>query len=310
MFPSRSHKSKEAPSRRAQSRDARVQNDVDQQVFRRNRTLTGSSSSRVAAPSEQKADMKSPRVHSHILIRRRRHLGLMLMGALAACGVLVSLLWQFTATVQVQASPDVSLQLNASYQRAIQEYLGKQPIERLRFKLDQKRLTEYVQATAPEVYSVRATSTATPGTSLFQLVMRMPVAGWNINGKQRYVDGSGVSFERNYFSAPVVQIVDRSGVQVAAGQAIASNRFLGFVGRTVSVASTYGLSVEQIIIPSGTTREVDVKVAGSAYVVKFLIDRPVGEQVEDMARSIAWLKANNVTPEYVDVRVSGKAYYR
>jgi hypothetical protein len=234
----------------------------------------------------------------------------MLVGALAACVVLVSLLWQFTATVQVQASPDVSLQLNASYQRAIQEYLGKQPIERLRFRLDQKRLTEYVQASAPEVYSVRASSTATPGTSLFQLVMRKPVAGWNINGKQRYVDGSGVSFERNYFSAPVVQIVDRSGVQVAAGQAIASNRFLGFVGRTVSIASTYGLSVEQIIIPSGTTREVDVKVVGSSYVVKFLIDRPVGEQVEDMARSIAWLKANNVTPEYVDVRVSGKAYYR
>jgi hypothetical protein len=282
----------------------------EQQTFRRNRTLTGSRSSHVQTTNETNADMKSPRVQAHILVHKRRRIGLILTTVLIAIMILTSLLWQFTARVQVQAVPDVSLQLDPIYERTIQHYLSSQPIERLRFATDTTHLTSALQAEAPEVESVQSINAVSVGRSLFKLTMRRPIAGWNINGKQRFVDSSGVSFERNYFTSPNVQIVDQSGIQVVSGQAVASNRFLGFVGRTVNQSKMFNLSVEQVIIPSGTTREVDIRLAGISYPVKFLIDRPVGEQVEDAARAIEWFKGRGITPSYIDVRVSGKAYYR
>jgi len=140
--------------------------------------------------------------------------------------------------------------------------------------------------------------------------MRTPIAGWSMNGKQQYVDSSGVSFGRNYYPAPSVQIVDNSGIQVAAGQAVASNSFLGFVGQIVGLAKTRGYTTTQVVIPSATTRQIELKLKDIAYPVKFSVDRPAGEQVEDMTNAIEWMKRHNLTPQYVDVRISGRAFYR
>ena len=62
--------------------------------------------------------------------------------------------------------------------------------------------------------------------------------------------------------------------------------------------------------PKDTTRQVEVKLKGVTYPVKYSVDRPVGEQTEDAKRSIVHLQQRAIAAEYIDVRVSGKAYYR
>lgn len=309
-----SKKQKELPRRRQAEivQAARVADEElgQRYAFRRNRTLTGSSSSRVTHVGEQSADLKSPRVHAHELAAKRRRLGAILGAVLLAAGGLLVLISQFTAGVTVTATPDASLQLDASYEKEIQKYLSQQPAERLRFLLDESRLTEYLQVNSPEITSVTVGGSAGLGTSSFEVSVRRPIAGWNIGGAQRYVDATGVSFARNYFAAPSVQIVDKSGIQVESGQAVASNRFLGFVGQVVGIAKKSGYVVQQVIIPRGTTRQIELKVKGVSYPAKLSVDRPAGEQVEDMARSMQWMAQHHKKPKYIDVRVSGKAFYR
>lgn len=281
---------------------------AERYTFQRNRTLTGSASSKVVSTSETNANLKSPRVQTHELVQKRRHIGLILLIVLVIAGGLFSIVSQFTAGVVVRAQ-DASLQLDSIYEQTIQEYLSRQPIERLRFMVSQHQLTAYLQDKAPEVASVDIEGSAGFGKSEFVITMRRPSAGWNVGGSQQYVDETGTAFGRNYFAAPKVQIIDKSGIPASSGQ-VASNRFLGFVGRVVGLTKGQGYAAYEVIIPSGTTRQVEVMLEGVSYPIKFSIDRSAGEQVEDMVRGLRWLTGRNVTPQYLDVRTSGKAFYK
>lgn len=283
--------------------------DEQRYSFRRNRTLTGSASSAVSSANETKAQLKSARVQAHDLVKKRRHIGgLLLLIATGALGLLF-LVSNFTASVVVKTA-EVSRQLDPIYSEAIEEYLAKKPVERLRFLLDESSLDAYLQSVTPEVESIAVEGSAGFGKSSFMVVMREPIAGWSVNGKQQYVDASGVSFERNYYPAPKVQIIDKSGIQVAAGQAVASNRFLGFVGLVVGLSKSYGYNVSEVIIPQGTTRQLQLRIDGIGFPITFSVDRGAGEQVEDMSRSLKWIKDKSITPEYLDVRIAGKAFYK
>lgn len=306
------NKKTELPRRRqAAFRDEEHKSaDLDERyTFRRNRTLTGSSSSQISSPGESNAQIKSPRVQAHELVQKRRHIGATLLLVLSSAGILFFLVSQFTANAVVRAT-DVTQQLDAGYGGIIESYLSTQPLERLRFMTNVEHLSEYVASHAPEVKSVSLDGSAGFGKTTFVLELREPTVGWTINGRQQYVDSSGTAFSRNYFTSPAVQVVDKSGIQVQAGQAIASNRFLGFVGRAVALAKLQGFIVKQVIIPAGTTRQVELQLSGVGYPIKLSIDRGVGVQVEDMARAVRWLKTHGRSPKYLDVRVSGEAFYR
>ncbi len=307
-----SKKQPDVPRRRQSQPDTseRVTSaSLDQRYnFRRNRTLTGSASSQVSTVGEAHAQLKSERVRTHDLVRHRRHIGIILFGVVLVCTILYSLVSQFTAHVAVHTA-DVSVPLDSSYNAAIEQYFNQQPIERFRFLLNTTHLSSFVQSLTPEVAAIQLDGSAGLGVTRFTLTMRQPIAGWSIGGQQEYVDSDGISFTRNYFAKPAVQIVDDSGVQVAAGQAIASNQFLGFVGRVVGQAAKSQLTVTQVIIPQGTTRQVEVRLKDVGYPIKLSVDRPAGEQVEDMARSAAWLTSHGQSPQYLDVRTSRRAFY-
>ncbi|MFI5212641.1 MAG: hypothetical protein ACHQTE_01645, partial [Candidatus Saccharimonadales bacterium] len=221
-------------------------------TFRRNRTITGSASSQVVGIGEAHAHLKSDRVRAHDLVRQRRHIGLILGLVMIAAALLYGLVSQFTAHTVVHLAGQTQA-LDSSYNKAIEAYLADQPIERFRFLLNEQHLNAYIQSVTPEVASISSDGSAGLGVTSFTATMRHPIAGWSINGSQQYVDASGVSFSRNYFATPAVQIIDNSGVQVAAGQAIASNQFLSFVGRVVGLTAASHYTVTQVIIPVDTT---------------------------------------------------------
>lgn len=304
----------DAPRRRhGASRDVRTPRPSaeGQDLFRRNRTLTGSASSHVSgAADESSSHLKSGRVHAHQLADQRRRIGGVLLIVSLSAIVLTILLWQFTASVTI-ATPGVNHAINTEkYEKAIQDYYARNPFERFRFATNQQALTEFVRVSAPEVDTLQLDGSAGFSESQVVIDMRRPIAEWTIDDTQYYVDGKGVSFQVNYFQAPSVRIVDNSGVELKAGTPIASKRFLGYVGRTVALSAEKGLVVEQVIIPEGTTRQLELSLKGYATPILLLIDRQVGEQVEDMARAIAYFRDRELNPEYIDVRVSGKAYYK
>ncbi len=306
----------EAPRRRQQAagdqrRERALERSQDSNTtFLRNRTLTGSLSTSVSSANELNGDLQSSRTQAHHLTHQRRKLVSALLGTILVIVVLSGILFDLTVRpVVTSADHAVSLDVGR-YEHAIREYLAQRPIERFRIALDQNRLTEYLRETVPEVATVEQDGNAGFGATEFRFTMREPIAGWIISGKQYFVDDQGVPFDRNYYETPVVSVVDQSGVQQAAGAAVASNRFLAFVGRTVSEAKLEGLVIQKATIPAGTTRQLQVELEGRAYPIKLSLDRPVGEQVEDMKRAVEYFDSKKQTPAYVDIRVSGRAYFK
>lgn len=304
MFSKRPSAQQEEPARRRRlSDEPEASSQQSGQSFKRNQTL---SSYRHTTPDE------SSRQKVHHLAQQRRRMG-GIFGIVAIVIVAVGfLLWQLIAQVHVTTS---TKQLATSfdggqYEASINEYLGLNPAQRLRLSLDEAALSGYVATELPEVESVQMSGMPGLAESNFAITFRTPVAGWQINGKQYYVDATGVVFENNYYDTPGVQIVDESGITPEQGSAVVGSRLLGFLGRVVAQAQGRGYTVTKAVLPRDTTREVDIEVATISTRVKLSIDRGAGEQVEDMDRSLKYLQSRGVSAEYVDVRISGRAAYR
>lgn len=304
----------DAPRRRLGDESRVRQRQTEDQaknIFRRNRTLVGSLSMSVSSSGELNTDhLRSPRAHIHHLSAHRRRLGSILVMVVAATTFLVWLLYEFTASVSVSPTNSGIVIQSERYQQAIISYMQSRPLERLRFALNEEQLSTYLKQQVPEVLDAHVNGASGFATSHFDISFRQPIASWLIGSQQYYVDKNGESFRVNYFDSPTVKIIDESGIPQTAGTAIASSRFLQFVGRVVDTAKTRGMTVEEAIIPAGSTRQINIKINGHAYPIKLSLDRPVGEQVEDMQRAVAYLDSKGIVPEYVDVRVSGKAYYK
>ena len=287
-----------------------------QATFRRGSAITGSSSQHIASASELAGQIQSPRAAIHHLHRKRRSFGVMLLGVLVAAGAILLLLDQFIGTVQVslygQIKP-ISDSQQRLYSEQVVNYLNKHPLQRLRFFLNNEQLASYLQAESlAEVKTIVSAQPNSIGSATLAVKMREPIASWLIQGKRQYVDADGVVFARNYFDEPGVQIRDESNFTHRDGQqvqAVTSRRFLQFIGQAVSYFNSNEYAVQQVIIPADTTRQAIVTLRGG-YNIKMTVDRPAGEQGEDGLRAVRYFERKRIKPEYADVRVSGRAFYR
>lgn len=280
------------------------------QNFKRNRTLSGTSNRLNGINDES---VKSPRTQAHDLSTQRRKLTGILMIIFAIVITIWILLNNFTASVDISATNiDIVKNIDKSkYTNAVQDYLNINPVSRVSFFLNQSSLTSYVASKLPETENVNLVNSKGMGRTNFSITFRKPVAGWRINDKQYYVDSSGIPFGINYFSNPSVRIVDNSGISLKIGtKAIASNRFLSFIGRVVTLTEKGGYTVTQAALPVNTTRELELRLKEVNYPIKLSIDRPAGEQVEDMVMALNYFRHNSKTIRYLDVRVGGKAFFK
>lgn len=103
---------------------------------------------------------------------------------------------------------------------------------------------------------------------------------------------------------PTVPIVDEAGVAV-------SRKVREFVGYLEQDLKEYGITLARAVLPRNKTREVDVYVTDFEGYFKLSLDRGAGVSAEDMDRILRFLKGQGITGvEYVDLRVSGKGYYK
>ncbi len=292
----------EAASRRASSEQNRL--------FERNRTLTDESMSRHEMTRAGK--LATDRIHIQHLKKKRKNLGLIFFVMIVASGALGFLAYQFTATPAIATSSSILIPADErnDFSRSINDYFSQRPVERFRFNIDSDQLKAHLQAAHPEIKNLEILASHTIGESTFSLEFRTPVAVWSQDGVRQYVDGSGVTFKKNYHNNPSVKVEDNSGVRMAPGSTIASNRFLGFIGQAVKGASERSIKVNKIVIPEASTRQIAMHIEPSDLPVYLSVDRGVNHQLEDMDRALKHLAARDVVPSYIDVRVSGRAYYK
>lgn len=280
-------------------------------AFRRNRTLTGSLVSHVGSATETNSELRSARVRHHDLRAHRRHLGLRLMITLGITAGLAWIIYQSIVVVNLRSDTPVVVKRD-TYESVIQDYLNTNPLQRLRATIDVKSMATYMQARGhTEVLTIEGTTERDGFASAgIDIVMRRPVVSWKTGNTTLYVDAEGYAFSRNYYEEPNVTVVDETGIQTVDSRVLASEKFLGMIGQVIGRMGDNGYIVTKVTLPADTTRQLLISVQDVGYPIKFSIDRTAGEQAEDAARSIRHLASKGINPEYLDVRVSGKAFYK
>ncbi len=280
--------------------------------FRRSRTLTGSASDSVTSvvTHRDRSDLQSPRMKAHALRQKRRHLALILGGCFLVCIGLMWLMSQFVFSTRA-----VIVGVNAvdtgSYQKTINEYFGSHPFERFRFALRENALIDTVRSHHAELDSVTIELPATPlGASTARLVARQPVVTWQLGGTKYYVDAKGEAFSTNFFAEPTVAVTDKTGVKPDEQGSIASTRLLKYLGRLIGKIGQGGFKVVSITLPPLTSREIDIQLEGRGYPIKTQLDRDTSAQATDVINAVKYFDTKHITPAYVDVRVSSRAYYQ
>lgn len=287
----------------------------DDLTFRRSRTLTGSSSEDVRVAGEGRAQIKSPRLREHELRSHRRKLGVYLVIVAGCCAGIIALLAQFNGiiTLAVQSqSPLVKPVDEAKYKSLLDQYYMERPQERFRFALNESALATYFEEKAPEVAEVAVESSGI-ATATANITFREPVVVWQQRGQRAYVDGVGHLFRQNYYNEPSVTVKDDSGLDSSSseGNLIISDRFLQFMGRVIALTNESGAArVTGATLPRGYAREIDFNLEGRGYVVKTQLGRDAASQATDIINAVTYIEAKGLKPQYVDVRISGKAAYK
>lgn len=106
--------------------------------------------------------------------------------------------------------------------------------------------------------------------------------------------------------SPTIEVIDED----AAATGITS-RMSEYIGQAESDFRELGYTPVKAVLPSGSVREVDFYLEGYSGFIKMLIDRETAVSVEDADRLIRYLEEKGITDfSYLDVRLSGKAYWK
>lgn len=132
--------------------------------------------------------------------------------------------------------------------------------------------------------------------AIVAIIIVMEVTSWMINRKKIET--------AKYVPAPTVQIIDESGQGI-------TNRIREYVGQLEVDLADIGLSLDRAVVPAGKNREVDIYLGdhGEMY-FKLSVDRGTAVSAEDVKRVTSYLAEHDLHPQYVDVRVKGKAYFK
>ena len=102
---------------------------------------------------------------------------------------------------------------------------------------------------------------------------------------------------------PTVSVIDEDNSGVTA-------RMKEYVAVLEQDFADLSYKVNRAVVPSGKNREIHVFLDGYDFYIKFNIDRGTAVSAEDADRMIRYVKEKNITPQYIDVRIEGKGYYK
>ena len=251
----------------------------------------------------------SERSENQKLVIRRRKLGAFFVILAIFISLISIFLFQFISKVSVVSNESKSQNLS-KYEKSVEEYLNINPSERILSNLNKNALLESLQKDYPEVLSISDIKFNGLTSYKIYLDFRKPVASWLVDGKEFFVDSEGVSFSVNNFEKPSLNIIDDSGAIVFNGKNVASSSFFSFIGKLVSAANKQGLEVSKIRIPPLSLRQVEVSVKGVSYFARMSTADSAEGQIINFKKAIEYFGTHKISPNYIDLRIEGKGYYK
>lgn len=125
-----------------------------------------------------------------------------------------------------------------------------------------------------------------------------------------YVGVNELNKERRETMEGVAEVEIRAQVIDEDNRGQISTRTKAYIAQLEKDLEDLGYIVTKVTLPTGVSRELYVDLEGRTEYFKVNLDRETALTAEDIDRMVRYLEKNEVVPEYVDVRIEEKAYYK
>ena len=285
--------------------------------FRRNNVVVSRAQKEVAARQRSVTQRQIEKKHEKRVQSRRYKIGIIILISVAIVFFFRSSITGVALTSN--ASNTVAEDQQTAYEASILKIYKKHTIASQSWMADTTAISNEFTTQHPEVERL-SLAMQTPLSTVMKadIRFRSPVFTYkDASGVQQFVDKNGVLFYKNMDAAvntgSLIQIEDQSGVVLKAGTSVITNDVITFVGQLHTIVpKTFGAKkkITGVIIPR-STREVQIKVSDTPYVVKFNSFRDINQQVGELTQLLAFLANQKITPQqYIDLRVEHKAFYK
>lgn len=231
----------------------------------------------------------------------------------------------FLLTVGLDSTPKVvvvgdtqhrfALQDLAVYQQYAHQVLGKSMTNNNKLTIDADAVAQKLEQQFPEVHAAsislpfigrKPTLYIQPATP--QLILAAQNGQFILDADGRALATTTDSTVPDEALVPVV--VDQSGYAVEKGKVALPSSSVSFITEVAGQLAAKQVQAERWTMPTATS-QLDVKVKGSPYYVKFNLQGDGREQAGTLLALQKDLANKRLTPgEYIDVRVPGRAYYK
>lgn len=205
-----------------------------------------------------------------------------------------------------------------TYQQSAAEYLSGSIWNRNKLTINAGAAAKDLKQQYPELADVTITLPLIGHRPIYYLQANAPAfVMQTVNG--RYVlDSAGTVLiaadaapDNVVASLPV--LTDQTGTPVSLGHQVIGRKDVAFIQTVVNALSAKQVRVSSLVLPSGAVQQLDVRVEGQPYVIKFNMhdSTTARQQVGTYLATAAELAGQRTVPtQYIDVRVLGRAYYQ
>ena len=237
---------------------------------------------------------------------------------IAVLVVLGSLMYTLTLSTNptvrlVQQTNQTIVQPLSVYQQAAQNIFESSWQNKTKVTINTDKVAKEIEQKYPEINAVsivipllghRPILEIRPAQSI--LILSNAQGQFVINQQGNAVLQLNSSLSAKY-SLPTV--VDQTGFDVKVGQQALPSNSVKFIKTVVDQFGAKNLSIQSMIL-SSTPYELDVRVKGEGYFIKFnLLSDPLYSTGTYFATAKLFNPSNTPT-QYVDVRIPGRAYYK
>jgi cell division septal protein FtsQ len=278
-------------------------------------------SSRAARPGAtgrqqepQPAPAAARRKKPFSMLNRGPVVGLLLVGA-----VLVSINLYLNDKPDIvpvsTASSAIFLQDKHLYEIAAQAAVSKSFLSRNKLTINAQHIAGDLQAQFPELAHVTVSVPFAGNRVKVFIEPSTPQLLLSSNNELYVVDSAGRALilakqvpNVEQLALPVV--TDQSALPVALGKPTLPSSTVSFVTEVVNQLKAKKIDVTSLTLPQGTS-ELDVKVAGAPYFIKFNVRGDARAEAGTYLAVKGQLERDKKVPAtYIDVRVDDRAYYR
>lgn len=194
------------------------------------------------------------------------------------------------------------------YEQVFDELLDSSVLNHNKLTIDTNGIALALQRRHPELESVTVVTPLIGIRPSLYIRVSEPVfalrQGTNVYilSAAGYITGQGTN-------ASLPTVVDETGEPITVAKQLLSSSHVTFMKTVWYQLTEQGMAVETLVLPKAKAFEIDVRLRGKPYYLKFNV---IEDALQQSGAAFAVIgQLGEATPkEYIDLRVPGKAYYK